>query len=65
MSGAMPPLPNTPSWRGAQLKAQGQLYLRKSKKVKGRETCIVLGFIRVSRAYSTHRDIRNAYKILD
>jgi hypothetical protein len=28
MSGAIPPLPNMPSWRGAQLKeAQGQLYL--------------------------------------
>jgi hypothetical protein len=29
MRGAIPPLPNTPSWRGAQLKkeAQGQLYL--------------------------------------
>jgi hypothetical protein len=28
MSGAIPPLPNTPSWRGARLKeAQGQLYL--------------------------------------
>jgi hypothetical protein len=29
MSGAIPPLPNTPSWCGAQLKrkAQGQLYL--------------------------------------
>jgi len=28
MSGAIPPLPNTPSWRGAQFKkAQGQLYL--------------------------------------
>jgi hypothetical protein len=28
MSGAIYPLPNTPSWRGAQLKkAQGQLYL--------------------------------------
>jgi hypothetical protein len=28
MSGAIPPLPNTPRWRGAQLKeAQGQLYL--------------------------------------
>jgi hypothetical protein len=27
MSGAIPPLPNTPSRRGAQLKAQGQLYL--------------------------------------
>jgi hypothetical protein len=27
MSGAIPPLPNTPSWRGAQLKTQGQLYL--------------------------------------
>jgi hypothetical protein len=29
MSGAIPPLPNTPSWRGDQLKkeAQGQLYL--------------------------------------
>jgi hypothetical protein len=26
MSGAIPPLPNTPSWRGAQKKAQGQLY---------------------------------------
>jgi hypothetical protein len=28
MRGAIPPLPNTPSWRGAQLqrKAQGQLY---------------------------------------
>jgi hypothetical protein len=26
MSGAIPPLPHTPSWRGAQLKkAQGQL----------------------------------------
>jgi hypothetical protein len=28
MSEAIPSLPNTPSWRGAQLKkAQGQLYL--------------------------------------
>jgi len=27
------PLPNTPSWRGAQLKAQGQLYLYLSKKI--------------------------------
>jgi cell division protein FtsN len=28
MRGAIPPLPNTHSWRGAQLKkAQGQLYL--------------------------------------
>jgi len=28
MRGAIPPLPNTPSWRGAQLKkARGQLYL--------------------------------------
>jgi hypothetical protein len=28
MSGAIPSLPNTPSWRGAQIKkAQGQLYL--------------------------------------
>jgi hypothetical protein len=28
MDGAVPPLPNTPSWRGAQLGgAQGQLYL--------------------------------------
>jgi hypothetical protein len=27
MRGAMPPIPNTPSLRGAQLKAQGQIYL--------------------------------------
>jgi hypothetical protein len=28
MSGAIPPLPNTPSWRGVQLKkAQGQLHV--------------------------------------
>jgi hypothetical protein len=28
MSGAIPPLPSTPSWRGALLKeAQGELYL--------------------------------------
>jgi len=27
MRGAIPPLPNTQSWRGAQLKTQGQLYL--------------------------------------
>jgi hypothetical protein len=28
MGGAVPPLPNTPSWRSAQLgRAQGQLYL--------------------------------------
>jgi len=28
MGGTVPPLPNTPSWRGAQLGgAQGQLYL--------------------------------------
>jgi hypothetical protein len=27
MRGAIPPLPNTPSWRGAQLKAQGQICL--------------------------------------
>jgi len=27
MSGAIPPLPDTPSWRGAQLKkSQGKLY---------------------------------------
>jgi len=25
MNGAIPPLPNTLSWRGADLKAQGQL----------------------------------------
>jgi len=25
MCGAIPPLPNTPSWRGSPLKAQGQL----------------------------------------
>jgi hypothetical protein len=31
MRGAIPPLPNTSSWRGAQLKkAQGQLYLHLS-----------------------------------
>jgi hypothetical protein len=27
MDGATPPLPNTPSWRGPQLKAQGLSYL--------------------------------------
>jgi len=27
MRGAIPPLPDAPAWRGAQLKAQGQLYL--------------------------------------
>jgi len=27
MRGAVPPIPNTPSWRGARLKAQRQLYL--------------------------------------
>jgi hypothetical protein len=27
MSRAVSPLPNTPAWRGAQLKAQGQLYI--------------------------------------
>jgi hypothetical protein len=27
MSGAIPPLPNTPSWRGAQLKEAQGLYL--------------------------------------
>jgi hypothetical protein len=27
MRGAIPPLPNTPSWRVAQKKAQGQLYV--------------------------------------
>jgi hypothetical protein len=27
MSGAIPQLPNTPPWHGAQLKAGGQLYL--------------------------------------
>jgi hypothetical protein len=27
MSGVIPPLPNAPSWRGAHLKAQGQLYI--------------------------------------
>jgi hypothetical protein len=31
MRGATPPLSNTPSWRGAQLKAQGQLYLTLGK----------------------------------
>jgi hypothetical protein len=27
MLGAIPSIPNTPSWRGVQLKEQGQLYL--------------------------------------
>jgi hypothetical protein len=27
MSGAIPPLPNTPSWRARSVKAQGQIYL--------------------------------------
>jgi hypothetical protein len=27
MRGAIPPFPNTPSWRGVQLKAVGQLYI--------------------------------------
>jgi hypothetical protein len=27
MCGSVPPLPNTPLWRGAQLKAQGQFYI--------------------------------------
>jgi len=27
MVGAIPPLPNTPSWCGAHVRAQGQLYL--------------------------------------
>jgi len=26
MNGALPPLTNTPPWRGSLLKAQGQLY---------------------------------------
>jgi hypothetical protein len=26
MFGAVTPIPNTPSWRGAQMKAEGQLY---------------------------------------
>jgi len=26
MRGAVPPLPNTPSWRGAQVEALGQLH---------------------------------------
>jgi len=29
MRRAIHPFPNTPSWRGAQLKAQGLLYLRR------------------------------------
>jgi hypothetical protein len=34
MSGAMPPVPNTPSWSGTQLKkSQGQLYLYLSNKL--------------------------------
>jgi len=34
MSGAIPPLPSTPSWRGAQLKKpKGQLYLYPSNPV--------------------------------
>jgi hypothetical protein len=36
MSGAVPPLPSTPSWRGAQLnEAQGQLYLYLIKSYRG------------------------------
>jgi hypothetical protein len=27
MRGAVPPLPNTPSWRGANLRAREQLYI--------------------------------------
>jgi len=36
MRGAIPQLPHTPSWRGAQLKkAQGQLYLYLKPEGKG------------------------------
>jgi hypothetical protein len=40
MRGAIPPLPNTPSWRGAQLKkAQGQLYRLTVKLLKAVRIC--------------------------
>jgi hypothetical protein len=39
MSGAIPPLPNTPSWRGDQLKkSQGQLYFIRYAASNGKKT---------------------------
>jgi hypothetical protein len=38
MRGVIHPLPNTPSWRGAQLKAKGQLYLYHMELIKLRNT---------------------------
>jgi len=45
MRGAIPPLPNTPSWRGAQLKkAQGQLLnLEESRGNGGHSDAMILG----------------------
>jgi hypothetical protein len=38
MSGAVPPLPNTRSWRGAQLKKTGTFYPL-ARKLDGRQRC--------------------------
>jgi len=38
MRGTIPPFPNTPSWRGAQLKAQGHLYLYLTLYIKWKST---------------------------
>jgi hypothetical protein len=40
MSGAIPPFPNTPPWRGAQLKHRDKFtffthFMRKTKKIRG------------------------------
>jgi hypothetical protein len=44
MRGAIPPLPNAPSWRGAQIrKAQGQLY-----------SFMYLMFLKVISSYNCH-----------
>jgi len=44
MRGALPPLPNTPSWRGTQLKKHRYLYLKynnSNTKFQGIQICAV------------------------
>jgi hypothetical protein len=56
MSGAIPPLRSTPSWRGAQLKeAQGQLYLYSQNSIRLLASCELLHASRTANITVTTR----------
>jgi hypothetical protein len=73
MDGAILPLPNTPSWCGAELKSQGQLYLftlTVNRKVHNPEDggsmifeTLVFHHNTTRRHNSEHLDLGNLYKL--